>query len=60
MLMVATVNGKGPFYPVIVFKGRRYVQGTRPFEDMSEALRRAQEVLAALYADMRGEAPFPW
>lgn len=48
MIMVATVNGNGPFYPAIVFKGKRFVQGRDPFDDMGEALRHAQRVLEAL------------
>lgn len=51
MIMVATTNGNGPYLPVIVLKSgrdRRVVIGRDPFEDMGEALLKAQTVLEAI------------
>ena len=44
--MIATANGNGPYFPVIVLGDRRFVQGQTAFEEMSEAIERAIQVIA--------------
>jgi hypothetical protein len=51
--MVATVNGNGPYLPVIVFGDRRHVVGDRPFGDLQEAMARAISVMEDIRDTMR-------
>lgn len=54
--LIATYNGSGPFVPVIVWKGGRYVCGPA-IADEGDALRFAQAYAEAIRDCLRGPAP---